>query len=77
MANTLIFVVCGMLIGGWVYRAHRMGGPWTLQGSDYGFAVALWLLLLARPQPHSCKTSELQIPVLFLFVFFLDGLQFI
>ncbi len=46
VANTVIFVVCGMLIAGWVYRAHQPGGPWTLQGRDYAFAVALWLLLL-------------------------------
>ena len=46
VANTVIFVVCGMLIAGRVYGAHQPGGPWTLQGRDYAFAVALWLLLL-------------------------------
>lgn len=47
-ANTVIFVVCGMLISGRVYRAHQPGGPWLLQGTNYGYAVALWLLLLVR-----------------------------
>ncbi|CAL8468287.1 g7827 [Coccomyxa elongata] len=46
VANTVIFVVCGMLIAGRMYRAHQPGGPWTLQARDYAFAVALWLLLL-------------------------------
>ena len=46
LANTLIFVLSGIIIAGRVYDGHQAGSPYILTGMDYGWAVALWLLLL-------------------------------
>lgn len=46
LANTLIFVVSGIIIAGKLYIGHQAGSPHVLTAFDYGWAVALWLLLL-------------------------------
>lgn len=48
LANTLAFVVVGIIIAGRVYQGHDDAG--MLRARDYGWAVALWLLLLVRNQ---------------------------
>ncbi|KAA6418166.1 MAG: Na+ H+ antiporter [Trebouxia sp. A1-2] len=45
-ANTLIFVISGVIIAGRIYAGHQAGSPHILTGIDYAWAVALWLLLL-------------------------------
>lgn len=46
VANTFIFMIMGVIIAGQIHVAHRSATP--LQPRDYGFAVMLWTLLLAR-----------------------------
>ncbi len=46
LANTLAFVGVGIIIAGRVYQGHIDAG--MLRARDYGWAVALWLLLLVR-----------------------------
>ena len=48
LANTLIFVVSGIIIAGKIYQGHQESSPYILTGTDYGWAVVLWLLLLVR-----------------------------
>ncbi|DBB05081.1 TPA: hypothetical protein ACH3X3_010345 [Trebouxia sp. C0006] len=45
-ANTLIFVISGVIIAGRIYAGHQDSSPHILTGMDYAWAVALWLLLL-------------------------------
>ena len=50
LANTLIFVISGNIIAGKIYAGLQSGSPYIFTGRDYGWAVALWLLLLVmRP----------------------------
>ena len=48
-ANTLIFVISGVIIAGRIYAGHQASSPHILTGMDYAWAVALWLLLLVSP----------------------------
>ena len=52
LANSLIFTISGIIIAGKVYTGHQAKSPCILTGTDYGWAVALWLLLLVET-PHN------------------------
>ena len=48
VANSLAFVMVGILIAAKVYQGHdELGIP---SGNDYGWAVVLWILLLVWAQ---------------------------
>ena len=50
LANTLIFLLSGVIIAGRLYAGHQQGSPHVLRGQDYGWAGVLWLLLLVSNQ---------------------------
>ena len=47
MANTLIFVLSGVIITGKIWESSA-SGTGLIQAADYGYAVLLWLYLLVR-----------------------------
>lgn len=47
IGNTIIFVLSGTIIADRIIESHQDNGITHIQASDYGYAVALWLLLLA------------------------------
>lgn len=47
IANTLIFILAGVIIAGNVYLSqHSPSSPVTIRGRDYGYAFLLWVALL-------------------------------
>ena len=47
IANTLIFILAGVIIAGNIYRSeNNPAAPANLSGRDYGHAVLLWIALL-------------------------------
>ena len=47
IANTLIFVLAGVIIAGNIYQSeHSSASPFEIKGRDYGYAVLLWVVLL-------------------------------
>jgi hypothetical protein len=63
VANTLIFVLTGVIIAAKIYTNSR-GTANDIVGVDYGYAVVLWLYLLVLRKPalllhiHSCLKGE-------------------
>ena len=58
-ANTLIFVISGVIIAGRIYAGHQDSSPHILTGVDYAWAVALWLLLLVSPSVvQDCRQED-------------------
>lgn len=47
IGNTIIFVLSGTIISDRIIESNQDNGITHIQASDYGYAVALWLLLLA------------------------------
>ena len=47
MANTLIFVLSGVIITGKIWESSA-SGTGLIQPADWGYAVLLWLYLLVR-----------------------------
>ncbi|KAL3158150.1 Son of sevenless 1, variant 2 [Trebouxia sp. C0010 RCD-2024] len=48
IANTLIFILAGVIIAGNVYLSqHSSSSPVTIRGREYGYAFLLWIVLLA------------------------------
>lgn len=72
LANTLIFILAGVLIAGNIY-ASSVSGPSHIEGLDYVYALLLWVYLLVRnlcmqpaaclPSAPSCLAIEVQIPL--------------
>lgn len=48
VANTLVFVLSGVIIVGNVYESHSPGQPTYIRGADYAYALLLWAFLLVR-----------------------------
>eukprot|EP00891_Asterochloris_glomerata_P000999 jgi/Astpho2/999/e_gw1.00016.116.1_t len=46
IANTLIFVLVGVIIAGNIYQTKYLDSVDTIHGPDYGYAILLWVLLL-------------------------------
>lgn len=47
IANTLIFILAGVIIAGNVYLSqHNPSSPVTIRGREYGYAFLLWIVLL-------------------------------
>ena len=52
IANTLIFILAGVIIAGNIYRSeNNPRAPAALSGKDYGYAFLLWLALLVSLMP--------------------------
>ncbi|KAL0054936.1 hypothetical protein WJX82_004786 [Trebouxia sp. C0006] len=48
IANTLIFVLTGVIIAGNIYQSeHSVGATIQIQARDYGYAFLLWVVLIA------------------------------
>ncbi|KAK9814058.1 hypothetical protein WJX72_000127 [[Myrmecia] bisecta] len=45
--NTLLFILIGIIVAGRTYEAHHVMGAVRITASDYGWAVLLWVALLA------------------------------
>jgi hypothetical protein len=61
VANTLIFVLSGVIIAGKIWQSSASGTHY-IQAADYGYAVLLWLYLLVwhRPGPQPLAAAALQ-----------------
>ena len=47
IANTLIFVLTGVIIAGNIYQSeHSVGATIQIQARDYGYAFLLWVVLI-------------------------------
>ena len=47
IANTLIFILAGVIIAGNIYQSeHSASAPLQIKGRDYGYAVLLWIVLI-------------------------------
>lgn len=49
IANTLIFVLSGAIIAGNIYESSRSDSTSSIQGTDYPYALLLWVYLLVGP----------------------------
>ena len=58
IANTLIFILAGVIIAGNIYQSeHSVGAPLQIQGRDYGYAFLLWIVLVVSA--FSCNAALL------------------
>ena len=48
MANTIIFVLSGVIIAGRIYNSELATGT-LIEPADYGYAFLLWVYLNVRP----------------------------
>lgn len=67
IANTLIFILAGVIIAGNVYLSqHSSSSPVTIRGREYGYAFLLWIVLLVSHHSqvwslHStCKVTRVK-----------------
>ena len=45
VANTIVFIVSGIIIAARSYDMHQEQSPWRPDGAAYGYAVLVWVLL--------------------------------
>ena len=56
IANTLIFILAGVIIAGNIYLSqHTPDSPVQIAGQDYGYAILLWVVLLVSHCSESVK----------------------
>ena len=48
IANTLVFVLSGVIIAGKIYVVESTTSTVSVSGPDYGYLILLWVYLLVR-----------------------------
>ena len=56
IANTLIFILAGVIIAGNVYLSQHSDSSLTIRGREYGYAFLLWVVLIVSKCSVVLKT---------------------
>ncbi len=59
IANTLIFILAGVIIAGNIYQSeHSVGATIQIQARDYGYAFLLWVVLIVSHDHWTVAVSH-------------------